>query len=164
MPKQPRLSAIDYALRLLNYRLRSRQELEKKLTDKHYDQPEIVAAIDQLSQIGLLSDESLAKALARDRLIIARRGRQAIYWELLHKGIPKPLAQMSLKSITDSDELPVAKQLLEARLKQWTQLDDLAKKRRAIGLLQRRGFSGKVINQVLKEAGLFGGLNHFRHS
>lgn len=145
----PKPSALDRALRLLNYRLRGRQELEQALRQRHYTDADIAAAIDQLIAVGLVDDERFARTLAETRVLVSRRGRQAIFFELLKKGIDKELIESTLANLDQGAELEAAQSLAESRLKRWSDLDPLKRRMRLLSLLQRRGFSGQVIKAVL---------------
>lgn len=147
-----RKSALEYALFLLKFRLRSKNELKRRLSEKNYSQEEIDETISQLEKAELIDDERFVKSFVRNRLEISRKGPYYIRMDLIKHGISdKDLIDKYLKEIQLEDELEVAKQLLESRKRQWANLDPLVKKRRTIGLLQRRGFSISIVNQVIKE-------------
>lgn len=145
-----RLSSLQYALRLLGYRARSLKEIEGRLRTKKYSESEIKQTADQLAAAGLINDLEFTKAYVRDRLQIYRRGRHLISLELTKKGVDRELIDQAVRAITPEEELEVAHSLLQSYARRWQHLDELARKRRAISLLQRRGFSGAVIGKILK--------------
>lgn len=144
-------TALERALRLIGYRLRSRQELVKALEQRGYKADDITQAVGDLERIGLVDDKQFASALARTRVQVSRRGRHAIFFELLKLGIDRDLIDEVLSQIDPEDELTAAKNLLAGRQRLWADLDFLTRKRRAISLLQRRGFNSKIIRQVMDE-------------
>ncbi|QQG49715.1 MAG: regulatory protein RecX [Candidatus Berkelbacteria bacterium] len=150
MPKQ---SALERALRLLNYRSRGKKELEKSLLDRQYEPDDINNALAQLEAIGLVNDERFAQSLAETRILVSRRGRHAIFFELIKKGIDKDLIESVLNSLDEGAELEAAKSLAESRLKRWGDLEPLKRKMRLLSLLQRRGFGAKIIRRVFDELG-----------
>jgi len=145
MPK----TALEQALRFLQYRPRTIAELTTKLRDKKYPGDEITAVITQLTKLGLVDDVRFAKNYAESRSTIYRRGRHRIALELLQKGLPKDLITLAVAAIDPAEEVASAKSLMQSRERQWRILDPLTRKRRAIGLLQRRGFSATVIRRVI---------------
>lgn len=143
-----RPTALERALRLLNYRLRSRRELEQALTDRKYSQEEIGKALEELEAVGLVNDAQFAKSLAQTRVQVSRRGRQAIFFELLKKGLDKELINETLENLDRDAETEGAAWLAESRLRQWRDLEPLKRRARLLGLLQRRGFPATVIREI----------------
>jgi len=147
----PRLSALEYALKLLGYRARTEKELQERLAGKKYE-PEIIGdVLAKLVKANLVNDQEFASNYARDKLSISRRGPRRIYFELVRRGVAKDIADQATKLVNKDEELEVAQVLLQSRQRQWAKLDPLARKRRAIGLLARRGFSPNILSQLLKE-------------
>ena len=145
------LSALDYALKLLGYRARTVRELREKLEGKKYPAENITEVLAKLQKIGLVDDEKFAVNYVRDKLSISRRGPRRIYFELIKHGVNREIADQATKAIDKDEELETAQSLLQSRQRQWAKLDPLAKKRRAIGLLSRRGFSSGVLSRLLKD-------------
>ena len=145
----PRLSALEYALKLLGYRARTEKELQERLAGKKYE-PEIIGyVLVKLVKANLVNDQEFASNYARDKLSISRRGPRRIYFELLRHGVAKDIANQATKAIDKEEELVVAQTLLTSRVRQWAKLDPMAQKRRAIGLLSRQGFSHQTIHRLL---------------
>ncbi|MEK7534958.1 MAG: RecX family transcriptional regulator [Patescibacteria group bacterium] len=145
----PRKSAFEYALKLLGYRAKTEKELRLKLVEKKYQPEEIEVVLVKLAKIGLIDDQKFAVNYAQDKLSINRRGPRRIYIELIQRGVAKEIADQVTRTINKEDELEVAQTLLNTRIRQWNKLDPLAKKRRAVGLLSRRGFSPQTIHQLI---------------
>lgn len=148
-----RLSALQCALRFLRYHARSRRELERKLQAKKYSDQEIEQTANRLVSAGLINDQEFTEALVRDRLQIYRRGPRLISLELIKKGVDRELIDQAVRAISPAEEMEVARSLLQSQTRRWQNLDELARKRRAISLLQRRGFSGAVIGKILRTLG-----------
>lgn len=148
MPKRPSLA---YALYLLGRRGRTKRELRDKLVEKQYPPEEIEVTIARLTGMGLLDDATYAENYARDKVSIYRRGRYRIGLDLLRKGVSRDNIDAALSTIEEGDELAAAKSLAAARLKNWEALEPLKRRARLLSLLQRRGFSSKVIKQILEE-------------
>ena len=142
---------MEYALKLLGYRANTERELREKLANKKYPPEEISPALEKLVKIGLVDDEKFATNYVQAKLSINRRGPRRIYFELIQRGVAKEIADQATKTVSKDEELAIAQSLLQSRQKQWTKLEPLTKKRRAIGLLSRRGFSSSILSQLLKE-------------
>lgn len=130
--------------------MRSKAELRKSLLERGYSEEEVDKNLVELEKFGLIDDQRFAKSLVDSRVSISRRGRHAIFFEMIKKGLDRDLITSTLSEVTDEEELSAAQSLLKGRARQWSGLDRVSKRRRAFGLLQRRGFSAKVINQLLK--------------
>ena len=148
MPKRPSLA---YALYLLGRRGRTTRELRDKLAEKKYEPEEIAETIRRLSEMGLLDDATFAENYARDKVAIYRRGRYRIGLDLLRKGVAKEDIDSALATIEDDDEMAAAHSLAVARLKNWDALEPLKRRARLLSLLQRRGFSAKVVRTVVEK-------------
>lgn len=151
MGKRPILA---YALYLLGRRGRTERELRDKLTEKKYSVEDIEATLKRLTEMGLIDDATFAQNYARDKVVIYRRGRYRIGLDLLRKGIARDQIDQALASVDEADELSAAQSLAASRLKNWQALEPLQRRARLLSLLQRRGFSTKVIRLVMdKERG-----------
>lgn len=147
----PKPSALGYALKLLGYRARTERELRERLIGKGYLAETVDETLYKLVDVKLIDDGEFAVSYVRNKLSINRRGPRRIYFELLKRGVARKIAEGATKTIAKEAELVAAQSLLAARVRQWAKLDPLTKKRRAIGLLYRRGFSPDISVRLLKE-------------
>lgn len=143
-------SALEYALKLLGYRAQTEKELRLKLAEKKYQPEEIEVVLAKLAKIGFIDDRKFAENYVRDKLSISRRGPRRIYFELIKHGVAKDIADQATKAIDKEEEFETAQSLLQSRQRQWANLEPLARKRRSIGLLARRGFSSQTLSRLLK--------------
>ena len=145
------LSLRQRAIRLLAGRERSRAELIKKLAE-HGTADEITVVLDELTELGLLSDERFAASYVRSHA--ARLGRSRLAQTLRAKGIGSELAaeqlDTQLATETDNDELQRANALWTRKFGQVPKdAKEWAKQAR---FLQYRGFSTDVIRRILRDA------------
>src|SRR3989344_8393332 len=118
----PRLSALEYALKLLGYRARTEKELQERLAGKKYE-PEIIGdVLAKLVKANLVNDQEFASNYARDKLSISRRGPRRIYFELVRRGVAKDIADQATKLVNKDEELEVAHVLLQSRKSLWPSL------------------------------------------
>lgn len=147
MGKRPILA---YALYLLGRRGRTERELRDKLAEKKYSDDDIDRTIERLKEMKLIDDAVFAANYARDKVTIYRRGRFRIGLDLLRKGVGRDQIDQALGEVEEADELSAAQSLAESRLKNWQALDPLKRRARLTSLLQRRGFSARVVRSVLE--------------
>ncbi|MFH0410752.1 recombination regulator RecX [Corynebacterium sp. L4756] len=154
------------ALRLLDERARSRQELHDRLVKLEFEVPVIEAVLDDLTQVGLINDEHFASEWVRQRH--ARRGKsaRALNQELIRKGISSSVRAQALEQIDDSDEEEMAWSLAVKKARSIKKApEDYAERekalRRIVGVLSRRGFNEgmslslarKALDERLEEIG-----------
>ncbi|MET0500039.1 MAG: regulatory protein RecX [Candidatus Binatia bacterium] len=138
------------ALRFLGYRSRSEAELQNFLVQRGYSTAIAEWTLAKLRALNYLNDETFAQDWARSRVEARGYGPKRIEQELRTKGIGPELIREALgQTFAPGDESARARLLLVKRFKN-QQLDDHKMLRRAVGFLQRRGYSSKVIFDVLK--------------
>lgn len=145
------LPPLQYALYLLKNRSRSRREIIVKLRDRDYSDEEISQTVKDLERIGFIDDQKYAQNYTHDKVRIYRRGRYRIALELIQKGIPRELIDEALSKIEADAELEAAKSLLKSKERSWANLTERKRFERSVSLLQRRGFPGAVIKEVLRK-------------
>lgn len=130
-------TAYQQALSLLVRRERSRSELARKLRERDADPAEVEAALDKLAGQGFQDDDRFAGAWARTRAA-AGYGPQRIRMELGQHGIRGDAQDRAL----DSCEIDWADSARDLVARRYTDaaLADPATRRKALGLLLRRGF------------------------
>ncbi|NUS45067.1 MAG: recombination regulator RecX [Mycobacteriaceae bacterium] len=146
--------AKELCLRLLTDRARSRAELAGKLAAKGFSDSVAEAALNRLTEVGLIDDEAFAQQWVRSRHEHAGKGRHALARELHRKGIAKDVADTALTEITAGDEHERAAELVRKKLRTMHIGDDPADRdralRRLVGMLARRGYSQGTAYSVAK--------------
>ncbi|OGE72633.1 hypothetical protein A3H40_01085 [Candidatus Daviesbacteria bacterium RIFCSPLOWO2_02_FULL_38_15] len=147
--------------RLWNVRSRSEKEVVEYFRSKNYElrikRKEQVSdlavelVIKKLKQKGLLDDLVFAKAWAEARRRSGKKGRIALKQELFQKGIAKEIIEevISQQSSAVSEE-ELARQALEKKMKLWSALSYLEKKKKMYEFLLRRGFEYEVVKSVVE--------------
>lgn len=137
-------------MRYLSYRPRSEFEVKKYLRQKGCEPPVCDAVITKLRALQYLDDLSFAQIWARSRLESRGYGPRRVEQELRLKGIDREIIRQTLQqSLQQTSELESARKILNKRFGA-TGPQDAKAQRRAVALLQRRGFSSKVIFDLLK--------------
>jgi regulatory protein len=149
---QERQTCFDAAMRLLNLRMHSRVELQRKLERKKFSPPQIVETLDKLAELGYLDDQRYAAARAQSLLQHKHHGRRRAMAELLRRGVAQTVANQALDAVYDpSDSLAAARKLAEKQAARLRKLDPQVARRRLAGMLQRRGFEYEAVKVVIDE-------------
>jgi regulatory protein len=120
------------------------------LAQRGYSVAVAAGLLEKLRNLNYLNDETFARNWARSRAETRAYGPKRIEQELRAKGIDQArIRQVIGETFGQLDESARAKSLLEKRFKN-RQLDDPKWLRRAVGFLQRRGYSSQVIIDLLK--------------
>uniref|UniRef100_UPI0035712E63 regulatory protein RecX n=1 Tax=Nocardia rhizosphaerihabitans TaxID=1691570 RepID=UPI0035712E63 len=158
-PKATVDQAKDACLNLLAVRARSRAELEKRLGEKGFRLEVTAAALDRLTEVGLIDDSSFAEQWVHERHTYSGRGKRALQRELRDKGVAPADAENALAIVTDDAERARATDLVRRKLQTLPRdLDRDKAVRRLVGMLARRGYDQStafaVVTSALDEAGL----------
>jgi len=146
--KDVRSLAREYALRKLDRRECSTQDILRHLTRKGIPPETASEVLSSLTQLNLVSDERYAKLLTREQ---AARGKgpQVIRQKLREKGIHLDLGQTKAlaEAVTQTSELESAKALAARRYPEaWKDKKEML---RALQGLMRRGFSYSIAREAL---------------
>ncbi|MBB6215314.1 regulatory protein [Anaerosolibacter carboniphilus] len=143
--------ANHYALKLLSFRGRTRQEVEKKMKEKEYEAPTIEKTLAFLQTHNYINDEDFAASYIRDKVNIQKLGKMRIKQELYQKGIDKTTVQEAINEQIDPiDEFETALDLGRKKLNSTYRNDDKNAQYRKLGsFLQRRGYDYDIIKKVL---------------
>ena len=144
---------VDRAVATIARGRRTRRELEGRMRRRESDTTIIADALDRLEASGVLCDTDVALAEAAARL---RRGEAPtrVRQTLRQKGIASQDANDAVSTAIEEngfDEVASCRALAQKRSRSVATLAPAVARRRLIGFLQRRGFSGSVIRIVLDE-------------
>ncbi len=140
-----------YALRLLNYRSRSRKEMRERLGDRGFNQEHINDVMDFLERAKLINDEVLASDLLRQSTERKYLGGRGVRMFLSKRGIPKQLIDKTMLAHTMEMEELSARNFIEKKLHSLSRHPDNVVKRKLWGMLQRRGYSISLISKLFRE-------------
>ncbi|MBI9000660.1 recombination regulator RecX [Corynebacterium sp. CCM 9185] len=146
------------ALRLLDHRSRSRQELDRRLGDLEFPAGVVADVLDDLERVGLIDDETFAYEWVRQRHRRRGKSRDVLDRELRDKGVAPELRIRALDQIAEADERAMALHL--ARKKAQTTVACAPRERadrdralrRILGVLGRRGFPQGMSMELAREA------------
>ncbi|WP_054956143.1 regulatory protein RecX [Paenibacillus dakarensis] len=142
------------AIRFLERKPRTTQEIAQRLHQKGLTADGIEKTIMRLEQERLVDDELYAKQWAQQRITRQKKGRMWVRQELRQKGIETELIAEALHEVSEEDELESAYVIGQKKWQQ-TKGEVLDRKRKTGAFLMRRGFTGeqvrKVINRLIAE-------------
>ena len=113
----------------------------------------IAVALDRLEANGVLCDDDVAKAEAAARL---RRGEAParVRQMLRRKGVDARSVDAAIVEAVELDgfdEIAACRAQAEKRWRSLSALEPTVARRRLVGFLQRRGFSGGVVHTIVRE-------------
>jgi regulatory protein len=134
----------------LGFRSRSETEVRRYLQQRGFSTTALEPAIRRLLSLNYLNDDVFARNWALARAQSHGYGPLKIDYELRTKGIAPPVIRDTLReTFNQVDEAAQARRLLTKHFK-GERLTETRIARRAAAFLQRRGYSGKVIFDLLR--------------
>lgn len=147
------------ALRYLERKPRTSQEIAQRLQQKGWEQGSIDHTLERLEREKLIDDGLYAKMWAQQRMTTHKKGRLWVKQELRQKGIESGKIAEALGEVSPEEELESAWAIGRKKWQQ-TKGESLDRKRKTGAFLMRRGFNGEQVRQVLKR--LAAGEEHAR--
>ncbi len=142
--------AFQQALRYLERKPRSTEEVKRKLKEKGYNEETILAVVPKLRELNFINDAHFSKIWAEYRILSQKKGRKWVQYELQQKGISKEHILEAVGSIETEDEF---RGTMEWAAGRWANMKGtlLERKRKTAALLLRRGHTASLVNRILKE-------------
>lgn len=148
--KENNHQAFHAAISLLNYRMRSKAELRKRLAEKGYESGTIDNAIRKLEKKKFVNDELFAKAFINDKIHSRYLGPVALRRELIPHRIDSELVEKLIQLAYDEiPEEELVQRLMTKRNIQPGQILTQKERNRLLAYLQRRGHRWDIIKTVL---------------
>ncbi len=147
-----RAEASRVALRYLETRARSCREVELRLRRNKLSTEAIECAIDRLSELGYLDDQSFAAAFSRDRIRLRPCGERRLRSDLLSKGVSPNDAEAGIREAMieeDVTEADLLDRVATARAARLSGKDPAVARRRLYSYLERRGFASSAVRAWL---------------
>jgi regulatory protein len=142
--------AHEAALRYLDYRPRSVDEIRRHLKSKDVEPDVIDEVIERLSQVGLLDDRAFARYWLENRSDFRPRGERALRMELRQKGVPDDVIAEVLGEGHNEDDSAYRAAMTQARKIRATDPREFRRKLEAH--LARRGYSYDTAREAATRA------------
>ena len=156
----PAAIARAIVLRQLTHSPKSRQQLERKLAERHIPEDVAQAVLDRFEEVQLVDDAQFAQIWVRSRAQTRSLARGALQRELADKGIGADVAEQALAQVSDQDEQDAAEALVRRKLRPGMSLAERPERdkhvRRLVGMLARKGYPpGMAFRLVEREINRF---------
>ena len=144
-------SAYVAALKMLGRRELSERQVRQRLARKGYENEDINAAIDRLTQDRSLDDERAARAMAHAETSLKKRGQGRVKQRLQAAGISPAVAQRAIQETFESiDSDALLSSALQKRLRGREHIADEAEFQRLFRYLVGQGFEPDRILALLR--------------
>jgi regulatory protein len=153
-PSRAKRSTYDRALDMLEARARGADELKRLLLRKGEPVADVDAALQRLTQAGLIDDANYARQLARTKALGAGMSRRRIQQELTRRGVARDVSSEAIAEVFDDegvDEMAALERVARKKLRTLGKLDPPIQKRRLYAFLARRGYDSDDISKVLRQ-------------
>lgn len=139
------------ALRMLTGAPRSRHQLAEAMSRRGVEEAVAEQVLDRFTEVGLIDDAEYARILVRSKQESRGLARRALAMELRRQGIDDDDAQDALAQVDDETEEEAARALLARRAGSWASLDPTVRRRRAVAMLARKGYSSALAVRLVRE-------------
>lgn len=147
---EARERALQQAFNYLSFRPRSKQEIERYLVQKGHAPETIEEILRKLADYHYVDDQVFAVGWVENRQRFRPTGPHLLRAELRQKGVDHALADQAIADVMD-DEKALALEAATKRADSLRAVDYPEFSRKLGGFLSRRGFSGDVVWDVVRE-------------
>lgn len=156
MPNEPTAEKLEQRAKnvllfQLSRSMKTRYQLAQILKKREIPDEIAQAVLDRFTEAQLIDDAAFARAFVNSRLAVSGKSRSVIARELKQKGVSAQDAEEALSVIDSEREDQTAYAVAKRRYQQLSTLAPEVRKRRLMGFLQRRGFSGGLAARILRD-------------
>lgn len=141
-------------LRQLTMGARTRAQLQQALARRHIPDDVSAAVLDRFEAVDLVDDAEFARQWVESRHAGRGLAKRALAHELRQRGVAEETLIGAVERVTSDDELSAARELVRRKLRAMSgpaAADPERVTRRLAGLLARKGYSGPVAWQAIRE-------------
>lgn len=136
------------AIRLLDYKPRTEQEIRTKLKQKGFEAEQIEPIVQRLVSSHLVQDEQYAASWIENRNQFRPSGQRVLRYELWQKGINEDIIERAL--VSSENEMALARRAAQKMTRRLANLDWQEYRKKLGAFLARRGFTYDTVVQVVK--------------
>lgn len=140
--------ALELAMRAVNARERTEQELRAFLERHRVESPVIEDAIAEMISLGFVDDTGYARRFTDDRRLLDQWGSERIAADLARRGIDRDTIESALAGVERGDELQAAIDLLDRRYQ--TPFGGDRDRDKAWRMLVRRGYEPELAYEAVR--------------
>jgi regulatory protein len=141
--------AHNVSLHALSGKSHSVAEMREKLTARELPDEAIESELEELSRVGLLDDDALARDLVERYGTRDRLARSAVEQKLRARKLPQGVIEHALAELESDAEGGLAEEAARERVRKMGSLAPAVAKRRLYSYLQRKGFSSGDISEAI---------------
>jgi regulatory protein len=104
------------------------------------------------TEVGLIDDAAFAQAWVQSRHAGRSLGRRALAAELRQRGVADDTVKEAVEELAPEQEESAARELVAKRMAATRGMDPVKRTRRIVGVLARKGYSGGLAYQLVREA------------
>ena len=145
------MRAKNHALSLLREDIYSKTQMTQQLEQEGFTDQTVRTIITELIQLGHIRDRQFAEKWIQRRQKTNPKGSTLLKQELIDKGVDPETAELVLAKVKVEDEMKLALQIAQKRVKQYRRLPIQTAKRRLHGFLARRGFEAETIIHIIEQ-------------
>lgn len=139
------IRAQDAALHYIGYKMRTEEEICRKLREKDFAEDVISEVMEFLRKYGYADDHEYCEKFIRERLRLHPKSRYALRIELRQKGVAAKTIEAALGE-AEIDEAGDALRWLEKKARNWP--PEGKEKKRLQDFLLRKGYSYDIIREA----------------
>lgn len=154
----PESVARAVALQKLAVAPQTRAQLDQAMGKKGVPVEVREQVLDRFSEVKLIDDAAFAAAWVESRHVGRGLARRALGHELRQRGVDAEVAERAVGALDAEREEVTARQLVAKKLAGSRHLDPVARSRRLIGMLARKGYpaglSFRIVREMLEAEGV----------
>jgi len=139
------------ALKSINSRFKSEDEVRKTLKNKEYNSEIIEFVIDKLVKQGYLNDQLFAKLYINNQIVTTSRGPLRIKKDLLDKGVSNSIIDEELIEFNEDLQLEKIDKFINKSIKSNHSRGGVILKSKIFNDLKTLGYDSSVINKIIND-------------
>ncbi len=139
------------ALKSINSRFKSEDEVRKMLKNKEYNSEIIEFVIDKLVKQGYLNDQLFAKLYINNQIVTTSRGPLRIKKDLLDKGVSNSIIDEELSEFNEDLQLEKIDKFINKSIKSNHSRGGVILKSKIFNDLKTLGYDSSVINKIISD-------------
>jgi regulatory protein len=147
----PAAVARAIALRQLTAGPRTRAQLAAAMRRRGVPDDVAESVLDRFEDVALVDDQEFARQWVTTRHTGRGLARRALSYELRQRGVADDLVRGAVDELTPDDELAAARELVRRKARSMRTDDPSRRTRRLAGMLARKGYSGALAMQAIRE-------------
>lgn len=144
--------AYEAGLTLLDFSMRTAEEIRRGLVRKGFVRPAADAVVEKLTEVGLIDDRHYAVRLA-ENASRKNTGFYSVRRKLMSKGISEADADAALEELDGVQQLSAARAVVSKLARKYADIEPRQARAKLSQALARRGFSWDTISAALESMG-----------